>query len=120
MKKIWLSSTLCLLVVLMSGCSSSKAPVEKTTPVVSTQNTASTITKQDLTIDELKKYDGKNGNPAYVAIDGTIYDVTNVKEWKNGEHKNGLTAGNDLSKEINSSPHGKDVLKALPVVGRLK
>ena len=27
---------------------------------------------------ELGKYDGQNGNPAYVAIDGVVYDVTNV------------------------------------------
>ena len=37
-----------------------------------------------------------------------------------GEHKNGITAGKDLSEEINKSPHGKDVLKDLPVVGKLK
>ena len=29
---------------------------------------------------ELGKYDGQNGNPAYVAIDGVVYDVTNVSE----------------------------------------
>ena len=33
---------------------------------------------------ELGKYDGQNGNPAYVAIDGVVYDVTNVSAWKDG------------------------------------
>ena len=32
----------------------------------------------ELTLDQLKQYDGKNGNPAYVAVDGVIYDMTNV------------------------------------------
>ena len=50
----------------------------------------------NLTQEELKQYDGKNGRKAYVAIDGTIYDVTDVDAWKNGEH-HGNVAGKDLS-----------------------
>ena len=72
-----------------------------------------------LTLDQLKQYDGKNGNPAYVAVDGVIYDVTNVPQWKNGEH-NGYSAGNDLTDIIkNKSPHGVKQLKGIPVVGKL-
>jgi predicted heme/steroid binding protein len=71
------------------------------------------------TIEQLAKFNGKNGNPAYVAVDSVVYDVTKVKAWKNGEHKRGLKAGNDLSQQILKSPHGKKVLKNLPVVGRL-
>ena len=71
------------------------------------------------TLEELSQYNGKNGAKAYVAVDGVVYDVTDVPAWKNGEHKNGLTAGKDLSKEILSSPHGKKVLENLPVVGKL-
>lgn len=73
----------------------------------------------ELTLDQLKQYDGKNGNPAYVAVDGVIYDVTNVPQWKNGEH-NGYSAGNDLTDIIkNKSPHGVNQLKGIPVVGKL-
>lgn len=33
-------------------------------------------------------YNGKEGQPAYVAVDGVVYDVvTNVEAWKDGEHK---------------------------------
>jgi len=120
MKKIWISSALCVTILLMAGCSSSKTPVKQTTPQVSTQNSTNVASKGDLTLEQLKKYDGQNGNPAYVAIDGTIYDVTNAKGWSNGKHKNGLTAGKDLSKEIGGSPHGKDVLANLTVVGKIK
>lgn len=69
------------------------------------------------TLEQLSQYNGKNGNKAYVAVDGVVYDVTDVPAWANGEHKNGLTAGNELSDEILSSPHGKKVLEILPVVG---
>lgn len=82
-------------------------------------DTTSEPNNKVFTLEELKKYNGQNGNPAYIAVDGTIYDVTNNKKWKNGKHCS-VTSGNDLSKEIGSSPHGKDVLKKLPVVGVLK
>ena len=73
----------------------------------------------ELTLEELKQYDGKNGNPAYVAVDGIIYDVTNVPAWINGEH-NGYSAGNDLTDIIkNKSPHGVKNLEGLPIVGKI-
>ncbi|MTV82297.1 cytochrome b5 domain-containing protein [Secundilactobacillus folii] len=72
----------------------------------------------NLTKEQLKQYDGKNGNKAYVAIDGTIYDVTDVDAWKDGAH-HGHTAGKDLSDAIMTAPHKKSVLAKLPVVGKL-
>lgn len=72
------------------------------------------------TIEELSQYNGKNGQPGYVAVDGVVYDVTDVEAWKDGEHKQGLTAGNELTEEItNQSPHGLKVLEGLPIVGTL-
>ena len=61
----------------------------------------------------------KNGNPAYVAVDGVIYDVTDVRQWQNGDH-NGFEAGKDLTDEIkNVSPHGVSKLDLVPAVGVL-
>ena len=74
---------------------------------------------KDMNLEELSKYNGKDGNPAYVAIDGVIYDVTKSKYWKNGEHMNRATAGNDLSEVIKQAPHSKDKLKKFPVIGNL-
>jgi predicted heme/steroid binding protein len=67
------------------------------------------ITKDDwkqikVTVEQLKKFDGKNGNPAYVAVDGVVYDVTAIPAWKNGEHKRGLKAGNDLTADFAAAP----------------
>ncbi len=73
----------------------------------------------ELTLDQLKQFDGKNGSPAYVAVDGILYDVSNVGPWKNGDH-NGYSAGNDLTDIIkNKSPHGVKNLEGLPIVGKL-
>lgn len=73
----------------------------------------------ELTLAELAQYNGKNGQPAYVAVDGVIYDVSGYAKWKNGEH-NGYSAGQDLTDIIkNKSPHGVAKLKEVPIVGKL-
>jgi len=79
----------------------------------STQPTAKTFT-----LDELAQYDGKNGNDAYVAVAGTVYDVTNADRWQNGNHY-GVQAGTDCTTAISRSPHGSSVLEGLPIVGTL-
>ena len=79
----------------------------------STQSNAQTFT-----LDELAQYDGKNGNDAYVAVDGIVYDVTNAAKWQNGSHY-GVQAGTDCTTAISRSPHGSSVLDGLPIVGTL-
>ncbi|MFH1368505.1 MAG: cytochrome b5 domain-containing protein [Elusimicrobiota bacterium] len=54
--------------------------------------------------EQLKKFNGKNGNPPYVAVDGIVYDVSAIPAWKGGEHKHGLKAGNDLTEEFAKAP----------------
>jgi predicted heme/steroid binding protein len=71
------------------------------------------------TLDELAKYNGQNGMPAYVAVDGVVYDVSNVSLWQGGSHQGLHQAGQDMTQEIKQSPHGKQVLAKLPVVGTL-
>jgi predicted heme/steroid binding protein len=96
-----------LVLLLMTGC---------------TPKQAAQSTDEDqlvLTLEELAKYNGKDGQPAYVAVDGVIYDVSNKPAWKNGEH-NGYSAGQDLTEIIKTkSPHGVSKLSGLPVVGKL-
>ncbi|WP_410506275.1 cytochrome b5 domain-containing protein [Haloimpatiens sp. FM7315] len=70
------------------------------------------------TLEELKKYDGKKGNNAYVAIDGVVYDVTYNAVWAGGTHF-GLNAGQDLSEEIKSCHNKENILKTLKKVGVL-
>lgn len=126
-KGLILAMVTALVAVLAVGCTSNDANVAATTPAEVTaeatvEATATAGTEAgalELTLEELAAYDGKNGNPAYVAVDGVIYDVTNAKGWNNGTHE-GYAAGQDLTDAIKTAPHGESVLKDLPVVGTLK
>ena len=71
------------------------------------------------TPEELAQYNGQDGMPAYVAVDGVVYDVSDKPLWSGGRHQNLHFAGTDLSEAIGKSPHGKSKLKDLPVVGIL-
>lgn len=69
------------------------------------------------TLEELKQYDGKEGRPAYLAVDGVVYDATGSKMWRNGTHVRVHVAGGDLSGALLVAPHPKDRLNSLPRVG---
>jgi len=56
------------------------------------------MAEKTFTTTELAEFDGRNGHPAYVAVKGVVYDVSNVPQWKGGKH------------------HG---LEGIPVVGKL-
>jgi predicted heme/steroid binding protein/rhodanese-related sulfurtransferase len=76
----------------------------------------------DLTPEELSYYDGEDGRPAYVAVDGIIYDLTRSRLWRGGAHDPAhgeVLAGRDLTRKIKDSPHGTKHLKNYPVVGKL-
>ena len=74
---------------------------------------------KEFTIAELTKYDGKNGNPAYVAVDGIVYDVSLSPAWGGGTHF-GLYSGKDLTTQYKSCHNMMDLLSKLPKVGRMK
>ena len=76
------------------------------------QNTK-TFTRQ-----ELASYNGKNGSPAYVSVDGIVYDVTNSAAWGAATHF-GLSAGYDLTAHFASCHAGQSILQKLPQVGRM-
>ncbi|MGQ9610124.1 MAG: cytochrome b5 domain-containing protein [bacterium] len=68
---------------------------------------------------ELSKYNGKNGAPAYIAYQGKIYDVSESFLWKNGKHQVLHQAGEDLTDALRDAPHGQDMLERVPLVGLL-
>ncbi len=73
----------------------------------------------ELTAEELKQYNGQDGQPVYVAVDGVIYDVTTLAKWASGLHMGQHEAGQDLSEEILKSPHGKAILERATPIGKL-
>lgn len=70
------------------------------------------------TLEELSSYNGRNGNPAYVAVNGVVYDVTNIAAWGGATHF-GLTAGTDVTSQFTSCHAGQPILSKLKVVGKM-
>lgn len=98
-------------------------PGEGTVPEEGTVPGDDTVPEEEeprvFTLEELAQYTGKDGAPAYVAVNGVVYDVTNNPLWAGGNHFFGLTAGRDLSNEFQMCHPGAIVLSVLPVVGSL-
>ena len=101
----------------------SPVPGEGTVPEEGTVPGEDTVPEEEeprvFTLEELAQYTGKDGAPAYVAVNGVVYDVTNNPLWAGGNHFFGLTAGRDLSNEFQMCHPGAIVLSVLPVVGSL-
>ncbi len=68
---------------------------------------------------ELAEFNGKDGKPTYVALNGKVYDVSKSEQWEDGEHQFLHNSGEDLTDEIGGAPHEEDVLEKFPVVGTL-
>lgn len=75
--------------------------------------------EKKFTPEELSKFNGKNGNPAYIAFKGKVYDVTLSSFWLDGDHLGAHQAGKDLTPEIELAPHGPENLDRVTLVGSL-
>jgi predicted heme/steroid binding protein len=73
---------------------------------------------KEFTLDELREFDGHEGRPAYVAYEGTVYDVTESSMWPEGDHEGLHSAGGDLTAEHEDAPHDVYVTD-YPEVGKL-
>jgi len=72
-----------------------------------------------MTLQELAHFDGQEGRPAYVAVNGNIYDVSASPYWVAGDHQNAHRAGQDLTEELKSAPHVRAVIDRFPIVDQL-
>lgn len=102
---------------------SSASVVSETTIMIPAENIAlsptnATISNDVWTYTTLSKYNGIGGQPAYIAVNGTIYNVTNIGTWTGGVH-HGIKAGQDVTAFFESSPHSKSLLNTLPIVGKI-
>lgn len=94
-------------------------PTQQVTTMNSPAPSASAQNTPAISRDQLAAYNGRNGQPAYVAVNGIVYDVTNNKAWSAASHF-GLSAGKDLTKEFASCHAGQQwILRTLKPVGRL-
>jgi len=78
---------------------------------------------QEFTAGQLAEFDGADGRPAYVAVDGVVYDVSASARWSEGIHFScnlGASAGRDLSDVISQAPANmRSLLSKMPMVGTL-
>jgi predicted heme/steroid binding protein len=75
--------------------------------------------ERSFTQEDLAYYNGDDGKPAYVAVNGVVYDVSEKTRWARGSHF-GLRAGQDLSDQFKGCHQGfVQVLNTLPKVGVL-
>lgn len=130
MKKLLMLLLVLVLAVGLLACTTETeeplngdGPVEMDEDIIDDDEEDSEDTAQGelvLSSEELAEYDGKDGSPAYIAVDGVVYDVSDSDMWNEGEH-NGFEAGKDLTDGLfDESPHGDSVLDRLTVVGTLE
>lgn len=128
LNQLW--NKISLLHFLMNLLDHDEVPISVTPtlpqPTTAAPPSAPTTTGQEgvqslptITREQLAKNTGRNGNPAYVAVGGIVYDVTNHKGWSAASHF-GLSAGKDLTREFSSCHAGQQwILDTLKPVGRL-
>lgn len=77
--------------------------------------------EQTFTERELQQYDGRRGQPVYIAYDGIVYDVTEAALWRTGQHQDLHFSGVDLTRSLRKAPHGAEVFSrpGVRAVGRL-
>jgi predicted heme/steroid binding protein len=68
---------------------------------------------------ELARYSGRDDQPAFVAYQGRVYDVSGSFLWQGGRHQVTHVAGTDLTDDLDQAPHGADLLERFPVIGTL-
>jgi predicted heme/steroid binding protein len=77
------------------------------------------ILKNEMTLDELAQFDGKDGKPSYIAVGGIVYDVSKEVTW-NLDIKWELPGGRDLTIEFQSNREMSKLLGLLAKIGVIK
>lgn len=74
------------------------------------------VRQQKFTLEELSKYNGINGNAAYVSVNGIVYDVSSVQSWDGGVHF-GVSAVSNATENFITCHVASKILEYLPKVG---
>lgn len=77
------------------------------------------INKKGFTLEELASCNGQNGNPAYLAVNQVVYDLSEEPKWF-GSNKLMMYAGKSLDNDfMGCQQESLNILKSLPVVGHV-
>ena len=77
-------------------------------------------TSKVFTLAEVRKFDGKAGNPLYLAFKGKVYNLSASRLWVNGTHMGKHSLVEKLEETIRDAPHNEEVLSRFPVVGTVE
>jgi len=75
---------------------------------------------KEFDLESLSAFNGKDGQPVYIAHKGRVIDVSASKLWKAGLHMKRHHAGCDLTTGIEAAPHGPEVLDKFYLVGTFR
>ena len=75
--------------------------------------------KGSFTLEELKAYDGSQGERILISARGQVYDVSSSPMWRGGIHARRHKAGNDLTEYLKNAPHDPKVFERFEKVGKL-
>lgn len=68
---------------------------------------------------QLALRNGQDKPHIWIAFEGTIYDVTESRLWRNGQHYEHW-AGQDLTEELKDAPHTAVVFQKFKIIGVLQ
>ncbi|MEJ1321032.1 cytochrome b5 domain-containing protein [Latilactobacillus sakei] len=64
------------------------------------------MTDKIFTKETLAQYNGQDGQPSYVAVEGIVYDLSAMGPWEGGKHFKGLRARTRLNRSLRKlTPH---------------
>ena len=111
-----------VFMILFVGCNNNDNSSINNSPANNSMNTNQTMDTEDEQMEvfnasTLSVYNGKDGNPAYIAIEGVVYDVSDEPMWMDGIHQGRFQAGQDLTEQMKNAPHGLSKLTGLKEVG---
>jgi predicted heme/steroid binding protein len=123
-----LVSLMCML-FLIAGCGSSASTIPEEVPEGAPaaveesddqpEDAAEETADATFSMEEIVLFDGKDGRPAYIVVDGVVYDVSSVRQWNMGSHY-GFEAGADVTEALQqSAPHGANMLNQAEIVGTI-
>jgi predicted heme/steroid binding protein len=76
------------------------------------------VPERVFTSEELSNYDGLDGRASYVALNGIVFNVSNIATWGGGAHF-GMLAGTDATARARACGYHNplDIMRIMPAVG---